>query len=133
VQSTVRPRDMGVATSALQFSRSIGGALGVSVMGAVFSWRLTAHLAAAGVGAAVSVGSLLHPVGRPASSGVLAGSPRDALAGAMPGVFFVAVVAAALGLVATAFAPRGRIDQLVAQRAGVGYRGRPTPAGASRQ
>ena len=133
VQSTVRPRDMGVATSALQFSRSIGGALGVSVMGAVFSWRLTARLAAAGVGAAVSVDSLLDPVARRASSVVLEGSLRDALAGAMQGVFFIAVIAAALGLVATAFAPRGRIDQLVAQRAGAEYRGRPTPAGVSRQ
>jgi EmrB/QacA subfamily drug resistance transporter len=133
VQSTVRPRNMGVATSALQFSRSIGGVLGVSVMGAVFSWRLTARLAAAGVDAAISVDSLLDPVVRRASSVVLEGNLRDALAQAMQGVFFIAVIAAALGLVATAFAPRGRIDQLVAQRAGAEHRGRPTPAGASRQ
>ncbi|HEV8712546.1 MAG TPA: MDR family MFS transporter [Candidatus Binatia bacterium] len=129
VQSTVRPHNMGVATSAIQFSRNIGGALGVSVMGAALSVRLATRLAEAGLDpAAISVDSLLHPVARTVSSAVLEGSLRNALAGAMQGVFFIAFIAAALGLVATAFAPRGRIDQLVAQRAGSEYRGQPTPA-----
>ncbi len=121
VQSTVRPRDMGVATAAIQFSRNIGGALGVSVMGAALSLRLAARLAEAGLDpGAIAVDSLLHPVARTASSVVWEGSLRSALAGAMQGVFVIAFLAAALGLVATAFAPRGRIDQLVTQRAGAG-------------
>jgi predicted MFS family arabinose efflux permease len=129
VQSTVRPRDMGVATSAIQFSRNIGGALGVSVMGVVLSWRLAARLVEAGVDpAAISVDSLLHPVARTASSVVVEGTLRTALAVAMQGVFVVAFLAAVLGLVATAFAPRGRIDQLVAQRTGAVDRGQPTPS-----
>jgi len=132
VQSTVRPRDMGVATSAIQFSRSIGGALGVSVMGAALSSRLAARLAEAGLdAAAISLDSLLDPMARTASNVVWEGTLRNALAGAMQGVFFLAFIAAALGLVATAFAPRGRLDQLVAQRTGAEYRGRPTPTRAS--
>jgi EmrB/QacA subfamily drug resistance transporter len=129
VQSTVRPRDMGAATSAIQFSRNIGGALGVSVMGAALSLRL----AEAGLDpAAIAVDSLLDPVARTASSVVWEGTLRNALAGAMQGVFVIAFIAAALGLVATALAPPGRIDQLVAQQAGAEHPSQPTPARVSR-
>jgi EmrB/QacA subfamily drug resistance transporter len=134
VQSTVRPRDMGVATSAIQFSRNIGGALGVSVMGAALSLRLATRLAAAGLDPGViSLESLLHPIARTTANVVWEGALRNALAGAMQGVFVIAFVAAALGLVATTFAPRGRIDQLVAERTGAAPRGQPTPASVSRQ
>src|SRR6266498_742207 len=49
VQSTVRKDALGTATSTVQFSRSIGGTLGVSVMGALLSARLAAGMAAAGL------------------------------------------------------------------------------------
>src|SRR5687767_12281001 len=39
VQTSVKRRQLGTATSTLQFSRSIGGTLGVSVMGAALSAR----------------------------------------------------------------------------------------------
>ncbi|MBI3799443.1 MAG: MFS transporter [Deltaproteobacteria bacterium] len=134
VQSTVRPRDMGVATSAIQFSRSMGGALGVSVMGVALSLRLTARLAAAGLDpAAISVDTLLHPVARAAAHVVWEGTLRNALAGAMQGVFFLAFLAAVLGLVTTVLAPHGRIAHLVAQRAEAESPGQPTPARVARQ
>jgi len=44
VQNAVESRDMGVATSASSFFRSMGGAFGVAVFGSVFNNRLTAHL-----------------------------------------------------------------------------------------
>src|ERR1041385_7007709 len=44
VQTSVERRQLGTATSTLQFSRSIGGTLGVSVMGAALSARLASHL-----------------------------------------------------------------------------------------
>lgn len=117
IQSTVRPRDMGAATSTLQFSRSIGGALGVSVMGAVLSFRLAARLAEAGLDpATISVDTLIDPVAQAASNLVMEGTLRTALAGAIQGVFVIALIAAALGLLATTFAPAGRIAHLVAQR-----------------
>ncbi|MCL4296627.1 MAG: MFS transporter [Anaerolineae bacterium] len=132
VQSTVRPREMGAATSTLQFSRSIGGALGVSVMGAVLSFRLAARLAEAGLDPAViSVDSLLDPLAQAANSLVLEDTLRTALAGAIQGVFVIALIAAALGLLSTMFAPSGRIAQLVAQRAGGEKPGQTAPSSAS--
>jgi EmrB/QacA subfamily drug resistance transporter len=117
VQSAVRRRDLGTATSTVQFSRSIGGALGVSVMGAVLSLQLARRLVAAGLDpTALSVDRLLDPVAGAASSAALEGTLQVALAGAMRDVFTTAFIAAALGLLATAFAPGGRIAQLAAQR-----------------
>jgi hypothetical protein len=127
VQSTVRPYEMGAATSAIQFSRNMGGALGVSVMGVAFSWRLAARLAAAGMDpAALAVERLLYPVARTAGSVVVEDTLRTALAGAMHGVFVMALLAAALGFGATALAPCGRIGQLAAQRANAEDRRAPT-------
>ena len=132
VQSMVQPRDMGVATSTLQFSRSIGGALGVSVMGAVLSFRLAGRLAEAGLDpATISLDSLLDPIAQATTSLVLEGTLREALAGAIQGVFVLAFIAAALSLVATTFAPRGRIDQLIAQRAGANSPGQPVQTSVS--
>ncbi len=44
VQNSVNPRDMGVATSATTFSRSLGGAIGAALFGAVMGVRLTHYL-----------------------------------------------------------------------------------------
>ena len=53
VQNTVRLRDVGAATSSVTFFRSLGGAVGVSVLGAVLAHRvtdsITRQLAAAGL------------------------------------------------------------------------------------
>jgi hypothetical protein len=116
VQSTVSKRDMGTATATLQFSRSIGGTLGVSVMGAALSWRLAAALSAAGLDpATVSLNSLIDPL--ESSGAALDGALRIALANSMQGVFVIAFVAAAAGLAVTLLAPAGRIAQIVAQDA----------------
>jgi predicted MFS family arabinose efflux permease len=45
VQSAVARADLGAATSVTQFFRSVGGAIGLSVMGAVMAQRLHAGLA----------------------------------------------------------------------------------------
>ncbi len=45
VQNAVDMRDLGVATSAITFFRSMGGAFGVALLGAVLNNRLTHHLA----------------------------------------------------------------------------------------
>jgi EmrB/QacA subfamily drug resistance transporter len=111
VQSSVSKRTLGTATSTLQFSRSIGGTLGVSVMGALLTVRLTEALVAAGLDPnAVSLNSMIDS----AESAVAAvtGPMRDAMATAIESIFVLAFIAAALGLVATAFAPHGRVGQL---------------------
>lgn len=45
VQNSVEHRDLGVATSASSFFRSMGGAFGVAVFGAILTSRLNANLA----------------------------------------------------------------------------------------
>lgn len=116
VQSTVRREDLGVATSTLQFSRSIGGTLGVSVLGAFLSAQLASHMAVAGMDpAAVSLDSLIDPISGAASS-ALAGPLRQALAISIAHMFIIAFAAGAAALVVTAFAPGGRIAQLIADQ-----------------
>jgi MFS family permease len=51
VQNSVDPRDMGVASSSRTFFQQIGGSIGVSLFGVIFSRRLTESLAAAMPGA----------------------------------------------------------------------------------
>ncbi|MDX2542842.1 MFS transporter [Streptomyces sp. WI04-05B] len=43
-QNQVSPSDLGVASSVVTFFRSLGGAIGVSALGAVLSHRITDHL-----------------------------------------------------------------------------------------
>jgi EmrB/QacA subfamily drug resistance transporter len=44
VQSTVVRSDLGAATSMIQFFRTLGGAIGLSIMGTVMAWRLSLGL-----------------------------------------------------------------------------------------
>jgi EmrB/QacA subfamily drug resistance transporter len=50
VQSKLEMRDMGAGTSTATFSRSLGGALGVAVLGALLNNRLAAELPSSGGG-----------------------------------------------------------------------------------
>jgi EmrB/QacA subfamily drug resistance transporter len=115
VQSTVRKEDLGAATSTLQFSRSIGGTIGVSVLGAFLSSRLAANLLASGIDpATVSLDTLLDPVA--GANAVVSGPVRDALAVSIANLFLVALAAALVGLLAVVFSPRGKVSQLMAER-----------------
>jgi hypothetical protein len=40
VQTTVDRQNMGAATSMIQFSRSMGGSIGVGAMGAFLNWQV---------------------------------------------------------------------------------------------
>jgi EmrB/QacA subfamily drug resistance transporter len=127
VQSAVRKRDLGTATSTLQFSRNIGGTLGVSVMGAVLASRLAAALRAAGLDPnVVSLDSLIDPVAPSAATAALDNTLQVALGGAIQGVFVIAFIAAALALVASFFTPAGRIGPAVVEPESA-----PTPAAVS--
>jgi len=112
VQSGVPKNDLGIATSTLQFSRSIGGTVGVSVLGVFLSSRLAGLLLAAGIDpAVVSLNSLLDPVAGANLS--LEGPLRQALGGAIANMFVIAFVAALVGLLAVLFAPGGKIAELM--------------------
>jgi hypothetical protein len=131
VQSAVPRHDLGTATSTLQFFRSIGGTLGVSVMGVFLTLRLASLLRAAGVDP--STVSLDELMGEGGASGALAltGPAHDALALAIQGIFVLALVAAALGLVATAFAPAGKIRRHAAPESAAGEEAHTPVAAAS--
>lgn len=116
VQTSVNRRQLGTATSTLQFSRSIGGTLGVSVMGAALSARLAAsHLDPE------LVRQLLDPL--PGTEVVIAEGARAAMADAIHLVFVIAFVAAALAMVTVLFTPRRELTDQPAER-------EPTPVSA---
>lgn len=103
VQTTVERRHLGTATSMLQFSRSMGGTLGVSVMGAALSARLASNLSASGLDLDL-IAQLLDPV--PGSESIIDAGARLAMADAIHLVFLIAFVAAVLGLASAIFTPR---------------------------
>lgn len=111
VQSTVPRQYLGTATSTVQFSRSIGGALGVSVMGTALSLVLAARLAGKGE----ALAQLFNPLAQTGST-VLDPTIRAALGEGIGVVFLIATLAAFLGLAATAFAPSGLISELQTAR-----------------
>ena len=112
VQTTVERRYLGTATSTMQFSRSIGGTLGVSVMGAALSARLAANLSASGLDLDL-VAQLLNPL--PGAQAVIDDAVRFAVANAISLVFLIAFVAALLAWIATLFSPRRELKDQTAE------------------
>jgi EmrB/QacA subfamily drug resistance transporter len=113
VQTSVNRRQLGTATSTLQFSRSIGGTLGVSVMGAALSARLASNLAEANLDPDL-VRQLLDPL--PGSEVVIAEGARAAMAAGIHLVFLIAFAAAALAMVTVFFTPRKELTEQRAER-----------------
>jgi MFS family permease len=109
VQNTVPLRDIGAASGALTFFRSLGGTIGVSVLGAVLAHRvttdLTADLAAAGL-----------PAPRPGEGATalnLAALPeavrtivQSAYGDATGHIFLISVAVGLVGVVAALLLPR---------------------------
>ena len=113
VQTTVERRQLGAATSTIQFSRSIGGTLGVSVMGAALSARLASNLSASNLDPEL-VSQLLEPL--PGAEAVINEGARSAVADAISLVFVIAFVAAGLALASTFFTPRTELRDKPAER-----------------
>ena len=113
VQTSVNRRQLGTATSTLQFSRSIGGTLGVSVMGAALSARLASNLAEASLNPEL-VQQLLNPL--PGSAVVIAEGARAAMADGIHLVFVIAFAAAALAMVTVFFTPRKELTEQQPER-----------------
>ena len=113
VQTSVERRQLGTATSTLQFSRSIGGTLGVSAMGAALSARLTSNLLGAHLDLEL-VRQLLDPL--PGSEVVIAEGARAAMADAIHLVFVIAFVAAALAMITVLFTPHKELSEQLPER-----------------
>lgn len=118
VQQAVERGKLGVATSLNQFSRAIGGAIGVAIMGAVLSAGLTGNLrAAASSGAltprqaeafAANPNALIESGARASIAPEALAALQTALSKAIHPVFWVGALMAALGLVAVLFLPQAK-------------------------
>lgn len=117
VQSVVAREELGIATSALQFSRMIGGTLGVALMGGVMAFTLQSGLSAGGGGPALAELDVRALIQQGATA---APQMRAALAAALDRAFLLPVVASLVALIAVRLTPAGLI-------ASYQQRGRPTP------
>lgn len=109
VQQIVGRHDLGSATSTVQFTRSIGGAIGVSVMGVLLSMRLAQHLADRGLGQGEQ--ALPGLAETPMATSALEGPLRLALAAATQDILIVPALAALLGLAVVCVAPAGLLSR----------------------
>ena len=87
-QNSVRVSDLGVATSSVNFFRSVGGSVGVALFGALFNSRLASGLAG---GAAGAVDGTITPQAIAALPAAQKAVFVDVFAGALTDVFLVAV------------------------------------------
>jgi hypothetical protein len=104
VQNSVDRKHMGVATASVAFFRSMGGAIGVALFGAILNTRLTRHLAEvvpaqakaqmAGASQSVNDVTAIQALPEPVKGWVL-----EAFTRSMDDVFLVAVPFMALALV----------------------------------
>jgi EmrB/QacA subfamily drug resistance transporter len=110
VQQAVPRAQLGTATSLNQFSRSIGGAVGVAIMGAVLSAGLASHLqrVASAPGApltperaaelASNPNALIEPSARAALPPAVLEELQDAMAATIHNVFWTGTVLSGLAL-----------------------------------
>lgn len=117
VQSTVERRQLGSATSMVQFSRQIGGTIGTGVMGAALTSLLFAGLASLGEDVDPSVINSLITGGEGTVAISGGEAVRSALGAALGAVFILAFVAAVLAFAVSLLAPGGKISELMAKRA----------------
>jgi EmrB/QacA subfamily drug resistance transporter len=118
VQQSVARQQLGVATSLNQFSRSIGGAVGVAIMGAVLTAGLASHLEAiarTSNGAiaperaaelAANPNALIEPQARASLQPGVLDALQEAMAAAVHNVFWAGTALAALALLVSLRLPR---------------------------
>jgi EmrB/QacA subfamily drug resistance transporter len=107
VQNTVALRDMGAASASITFFRSLGGTVGVSVLGAILAHRVTGtitdHLAAAGV--PTSGGGKTSTLNLGALPEQIQHIVRAAYGDATGHIFLVSAAIAVVGVLASVFLP----------------------------
>lgn len=102
-QNAVGPGELGVASSAATFTRTLGGAVGVAAFGAVINTRLHGDLPSALAAAGLSPGKVDDLLGTPERIAELPAALADAVRGSYTaGLGTVFLVAAPLGALALA-------------------------------
>ncbi|ULL13178.1 MFS transporter [Paenibacillus sp. H1-7] len=138
VQSEVGRQLRGVATSSVQFFRSIGGTIGVSVMGALMAGRMTEGLSGIGAKLPQLPAEQLQQLANPRvllDPAALAAIPRDVLlelqqvfTSAVDQVFIAGFIIIVLGFIAGFFMGNARLTNQDGE--GGGARKAPAPATA---
>ncbi|RAX15409.1 MFS transporter [Pseudarthrobacter sp. AG30] len=104
VQNTVQAKDIGSASASVAFFRSVGGAIGVSVLGAVMANHVkdlaTDGLAKIGIQAGGSSGATLDLKDLPAP---IADIMRAAYGDATAGIFMITAIVSVVALIAVIF------------------------------
>ncbi|HSF44159.1 MAG TPA: MDR family MFS transporter [Thermoanaerobaculia bacterium] len=113
-QNAVPWNRRGVATSGVQFFRSIGGALAVAALGGLFNSRVQAA-----AGAGVETDSLLDPALRARLAPDLLSQLVSALLAGIQSVFIALAVLAVAGLAVSLFMPRGSAQSQIHQEPAV--------------
>jgi predicted MFS family arabinose efflux permease len=110
VQTTVARQSLGTATATVQFSRSIGGTVGTSVMGVILASRLATALTSVGLDPKkISFADLLEGGAASTSLDLI----RKAVALAVQGVFITALICSVLAWAVVFVAPRIRIGKMI--------------------
>ena len=107
-QNSVTVEQMGVSTGLINFTRQLGGAIGIAIAASVMLTNLTSRLEDAFGRGGFDTSTLLAP------SDTAVELPReterivsDAFSGALHRVFWVSVIVAVIGLVCTRLMPKG--------------------------
>ena len=118
VQNSVPRNRLGVSTSSTMFFRSIGGAIGVAIMGAILNTRMTKDLAIfaeTNKEAAAKLGSFLQnpdaivdPIARATIPQAVLEPLRGALSHSLHGVFVIGLVVSILAFAAGLLVPSGK-------------------------
>jgi EmrB/QacA subfamily drug resistance transporter len=118
VQQSVSRTQLGIATSLNQFSRSIGGAVGVALMGTVLSAGLAAELnkfaqnntslvsVERAAELAANPNALIEPEAKAALPPIVLDALQEAMATSIHKVFWVGTVLSAMALLVCLFLPR---------------------------
>jgi EmrB/QacA subfamily drug resistance transporter len=101
-QNAVGWDQRGVVTASVQFTRTMGGTIGVAVLGAVLNARLVPTLRAAGT---ADVNALLEPASRAGLGEQVLTTLRGGLASSLLGVYAIMLVVAVCGVLFAFFIP----------------------------
>lgn len=104
-QNAVSWERRGVVTASVQFTRTMGGTVGIAVLGAVLNARLAATLRAAG---ASDVNAVLNPSMRSQIPATVLHAVQVGLAGGLHQLYTLLAIAAVGGFAAACFFPAGK-------------------------
>jgi hypothetical protein len=121
VQSAVGPEMRGVATSSSQFFRSIGGTMGVSIMGAIMASKMASGLSDVSK-TLTNVSpeellkysnpqSLLSEATRTSMPTQIYNAVRQVLADSIDGIFITGVIFVLVGIIAAIFLGKSRLQK----------------------